>query len=1131
MIRRNKLTCCLLMTLACTAIVLMGADQAWAQGAVTTATLAGDVFDKTGAVLPGAKVTIKHEATGLTREIVSDDSGHFIVSQLPAGSYGVGVELPGFKKAVIRDVVLNIGATEALRVTLEVGALSESIDVSAQAVPTIEPTKTEVSAVIQEVQVRELPLNQRSFTALVIQQPGMVQMTNRPPTNPTVDANGMGSYISAGGLTGNNIAYLVDGVSINNTGYTAPGTVAGGDIPGVEAIQEFKVLTHNYSAVYGGAAGAVVSFATRSGTNDFHGSIYEFLRNDVLDARGPFDTLDLDGDGQADVPPFRRNQFGATFGGPIKHDKTFFFTNYEGLRQRLTTTGVGFVPSLAARNGGVGGTSGFPVIGPIRQPDGTYKRGPVAISPGVKAILDLYALPNGPDFGNGVAQVSFANRQPIRQEYGIVKIDHNLSSKDLISGRYSIIDADGSSVYNLPTFVYEKRDRLQNLLLKWTRTISPTVVNTASVGFMRSFNSAVIAPTVPLNPIVFNGNPPRNMLGTIVVGSAVSSASGGSSLSILGNDPESPLKMVKNYFPFNDDLVITRGAHTLKLGGMVERFQDNWFRAQLFTGNWVFTSLNDLLAGNPTIVLIFQDGADPNFGYRTTQFAWYGEDAWRARPNLTITMGLRHEFQVPILSEVHNHIGMFRDPNLASAEETVGTPFNNYSLKQFQPRIGIAYDPLNDVKTVIRAGAGLFNSFIPLNAFANFLTFHAPRMITNSFFGEAAAPDFNLFPPIPFPQCPSCTVPTGFPGLGIIIRNPLNSPTSIQWHLEIDRELPGNLKFGATYTGSQSYHITRNAEGNHALQCNVGGQLIIDRQRCGTAAPAFNRIAFSAYQEIYDTNASYHAMTLALDRRFSNGFAFSTNYTFAKAISESDIPNAAVMIGVAVGSQWPPDRKLDRAESVFSIRHRLAVNAIYELPFGRGKKFLSNASGITDALLGGWSINTLGTFQSGFPFSVLAGFGITGVGDPLGVPDRSNILRYNAVLGRVDRWFDPKAYALQEPGRLGDAPRNSVRGPKFSNLDFSLTKKFKATEAVGVEFRAEFFNIFNHANFGLPFNQLYVGFVPQFNRVPTQAELDALPCNLTAAQAQVHSCNPLTGRISTTVGTPRQVQFGLKVTF
>ncbi|MBI3951799.1 MAG: TonB-dependent receptor [Acidobacteria bacterium] len=1115
-----------IVILACIVVVLWSADQALAQGAVTTATLAGDVFDREGAVLPGAKVAVKNEATGFTREAVSNERGQFVVSQLPAGSYEVSVELAGFKKALIHDVLLNIGATETLRVSLDVGELTESIDVSAQAVPTIESTKTDVSSYIQSVQVRELPLNQRSFTELVVQQPGMVQMTNTSPPSPTADRGNVGSYISAGGLMGSNVAYLMDGVSINNAGFTAPGTVAGGDIPGVEAIQEFKVLTNNYSAAYGGAAGAVVSFATRSGTNASHGSVYEFLRNDALDARGPFDTLDRTGDGKADLPPFRRNQFGATFGGPIRRDQTFFFTNYEGLRERLTTTGIGFVPSLAARNGGVGGTSGFPVIGPIRQPDGTYQRGPVAIPAGVRALLELYPLPNGPDLGNGIAQLSFADRRPVRQDFGLVRIDHTLSQKDLLMGRYSITDADASSAFNLPTFLFARDSRLQNLVVQWTRTISASMVNTLSLGLVRSLNRSIIEPAVPVNPLAYTGNPARQIVGPITVGSLVAASVGGAGgLSLLGNDPSAPLQVVKNYFPVNDDLVMTRGGHSLKFGGMIQRMQDNWITAPLFGGNWNFGNVNDFLAGNPTLTLIFVDGGNPSFGYRTTLMAWYVEDAWRARPNLTLTLGLRHEFQAPILKEVNGKLGNFRNPQ--SRQLTVGQPFNNYSLKQFQPRLGIAYDPFRDGKTVIRAGAGVFNSYISLGDIAPFTVFNTPKPATQFVFGEPIAP--GAIPPLPFPACPSCTAPTGFPGLVLLIRNPVSSPTSVQWYLQVDRELYRNLKFSATYQGSQSSHIVRDFEGNYNLPCTINGRRVFDN-RCGTAAPDFANIAFLVLNQAYDTNASYHAMTLGVSRSYASGLTFNANYTFAKVLSESDA-NFGTLVGTAVGTQNPADRKLDRAESVFSVRHRFTVNTVYELPFGRGKQFFNKASGATQALLGGWSINALGTFQSGFPFSVLDGFGITGIGDNLAVPDRPNLIRSNTELGRVNRWFDPKAYALQEPGTLGTAARTSARGPSFKKLDFSVGKTFELGEKVGLQFRAEFFNIANRSNFGLPLNQLYIGNSPQFNRVPTQAELDALLCNLTAAQAQQHSCNPVAGTITRTVSTPRQIQFGLKLMF
>ncbi|GEM_PF-674088 len=1095
-------------------IYVVSVEPAMAQGAVTTATLAGDVADEMGAAIAGARVTVRNQRTGLTRETVSDSTGHFIVSQLPAGAYQVDVEAEGFKKVVIRDVQLDVGATESLKITMQVGELVESIDVSAEAVETLETTKAEVSNIIQEVQVLELPLNQRSFTALVTQQPGLVKMTSATPPTVLGAATNTGSYISAGGLMGSSVAYLVDGVNFSNGNFTAPGTAAAGDMPGVEAIQEFKVITHSFSAAYGGAGGAVVSFATRSGTNEFHGSVYEFLRNDIFDSRAFFDR---------EKPPFRRNQFGAAMGGPIKRDRTFFFANYEGLRQRLTTTEIAFVPNECARNGGLGGSCNFPVFGPNGEP--------VAISPGVRAILDLYPLPNGADLGGGIAEHLFQNRQPTRQDFGLVNINHTLTDKDQFQARYSITDADALSAFHLPTFEFLRTDRVQNWLLKWTRTFSPSLVNTASFSYLRSNVFAATEPTVPLRPDQFTGNPARQTIGVISVGGGTAGTTSGT-LTLLGNDDASPFHLVRNNFVLNDDLVYTHEKHLLKFGIMVNRFQWNWNSAVIPGGSYTFLTLNDFLAANPAVVIIRRDGADASFGVRTTLVAWYVEDAWRALPNLTITLGLRHEFQVPILRDVHNKLGNWRRPEDTTI--TVGEPYHNYSLTQFQPRLGIAYDPVGNGRTVIRAGFGVFNEFLGFEGIGQGqLQWNAPEPVLNTFFGAPIAPGF--LPQLPFPTCDRCTEPTPFVGLVTGLLEPVNSPTSLQWHVEVERQLPGRLTFTVTYAGSQSYHIPRKIEANHNLPCGVENGRPIFPPACasvGTAAPAINNIGFSLYSKRFDANANYHSLAFQVARRFSKGLTFQFTYAFAKALSESDAFNSNNIIrGVAQASQFPPDRHLDRSESLFSVRHRSTLNVVYELPFGRGRRFLSSATGLTQALLGGWNLTALGEFRSGYPFSVLAGFGITGVGDNIDFPDRPNILRSNPVLGGVERYFDPKAFALQDPGHLGDAPRTSVRGPGFHNLDLGLVKKFTIREGTELHFRTEFFNILNHPNFALPFNQLYVGGVPQFDHVPTQAELDALPCNLTAAQAQIHSCNPQAGRISDTVGTPRQIQFSLKLTF
>ncbi|MBI3948833.1 MAG: TonB-dependent receptor [Acidobacteria bacterium] len=1088
----------------------MTAKQAMAQGAVTTATLTGDVADSTGAVLPGAKISVINQATGLAREITSDHNGHFIVPQLPAGRYEVSVELTGFKKTVIHDVLLNVGATEVVKIKMDVGELIENIDVSAEAVERLETTKAEVSNLIQEVQVQELPLNQRSFTALVTQQPGLVQMTSATPPTVLGAATNTGSYISAGGLMGTSVAYLIDGVNFSNGNFTAPGTAAAGDMPGVEAIQEFKVITHNFSAVYGGAAGAVVSFATRSGTNNFHGSVYEFLRNDIFDSRAFFDR---------EKPPFRRNQFGGALGGPIKRDRTFFFANYEGLRQSLTTTDIAFVPDDCARNGGVGGSCNFPVIGP---------NGPVAISPAIRSILDLYPRPNGFNLGGGIAEHVFQNKQPTRQDFGLAHITHAFTPNDQFSARYSITDADASAAFHFPTFEFVRTDRVQNYLLKWARIINPSLVNTASFSYLRSSVFAATEPVAPLRPDQYTGNPARQTIGVITVGGGSAGTTSGT-LTLLGNDDASPFHLVRNNFVFNDDLVYTRGGHTLKFGGMVNRFQWNWNSSVIPGGSYTFLTLNDFLAANPAVFLIRRDGADASFGVRTTLFAWYVEDAWRARPNLTITLGLRHEFQVPILKDIHNKLGNWQHPEDTAVH--VGIPYNNYSKTQFQPRLGISYDPWSDGKTVIRAGFGVFNEFLGFEGNAQGdLQWNAPQPVLNTFFGQPIAPGF--LPQIPFPTCATCTAPTPYVGLVTGLLLPVNSPTSIQWHLEVARELPAKLNLTLTYAGSNSYHIPRKIEANHNLPCRFESGQPVFSGGCGTAAPAVSQIAFSLYSKRFDAIANSNSFTVQVGRRLAGGLTFQTSYAFTKAISESDAFNSNNVIrGVAQASQYPANRNLDRSESLFSIRHRFTENVVFDLPLGRGRKFMNNASRIAEAFLGGWTISSLAEVRSGYPFSVLAGFGITGVGDAIDFPDRPNLLRSNMRLGGVSRFFDPKAYALQEPGRLGNAPRTSVRGPNFANLDFGLSKRFPIKEDMDLQFRTEFFNVLNHANFALPFNQLYVGFVPQFNRAPTQAELDALPCNLTAAQAQVHSCNPQAGRISSTVGVPRQIQFSLKLSF
>jgi hypothetical protein len=1114
--------------------LLLGATYVvWGQGNVTSGTIVGDVTDSTGAVLPAAKVTVQNQGTGVRREVVTDANGHFVVSQVPAARYEIAVTASRFKESVIHGVQVNVDATAAVKVQLEVGGAAEKVEVSAEAVQAeIDPTKTEVSNVVQEVQVRELPLNQRSFTALVTQQPGMVLMTNSANVSQqspvTVALGAQGSMISANGMISQSMAYLVDGININTSGFGAPGTAAGGDVPGVEGIQEFKVLNQNYSAVYGGSAGAVVSFATRSGTNQFHGSAYEFFRNDVMDAREFFND-------QGKKNPYRRNQFGATFGGPIKNEKTFFFINYEALRSRLTTTNIGTVPDLAARNGGLGGTSGFQVFDPWGNP--------VALSPGVKAILTMYPLPNGLDFGNGIAEVNFPNYQPVNQQYGLVRFDQVLSSKDTLMGRYSVTDAGGFSAYNLPTWQFNKQSRIQGLALKWTRTISNNLVSTLSTSFQRSFTLATTAPRVPVPPEALMGNPSRHGIGVVTVG--VSGGGVNGSVSNLGNDTLTPVEIARNTFPVTEDLIYSRGSHTLKIGGQFMPMQWNTTYGIEDNGLWDFNSFNDMLAGYPSALFIRKDGAISHAKYRSKQFAWYVEDTWRIKPSFTVTLGLRHEFRAPFFEEIHTPSRLGNTISRDGTYKTGSDALNNPTLKQFAPRIGLAYDPFHNGKTVIRTGFGMFYDQIQWEGISNQLIYNVPNPGLVEVAGSTAVPIGSrgtptnpTIPPIPFPLCPAlpngestCTSGAYVGFLGSILL-PVRPPTSLQWNLQIERELPGGLKVSATYAGAHSYNISRQLEGNSSKPCSFDSKgnpyFGPTPGACGTEAPAITPIAFSLYTMKFDAAANYNAGTFAVSRMFSSGITFNTSYTFAKAMSDVDTYNSGLSaLGNAAHSADPLNPKEDWSESMFSIRHRFIMNGLFELPFGKGKMFAGDANGIKQVLLGGWAFHPLMTIQSGIPFSILTGTGVTpsNVNDFLNSPDRPNMTcsSSNARQGGITQYFNPLCFSLQDPGYLGNEPRNSVRGPGFTDVDLSLTKQFKTSEKTNLEFRAEAFNIVNHPSFNLPVNQLYV--------VASPHETNKTSCNLTPAQAAIYSCDTQAGLITGTVGTPRQLQFALKFTF
>lgn len=1056
---------------------------AWAQAGVTSASLTGDVTEATGGAIAGAKVTVTNKATSQVHVATTDGQGHFAVLQLPPGTYAVTVEEPNFRKERIDPVQLNIGANPYLKITLKVGQVNQVVDVNAEDI-TVNTSQSEVSNIIQTQQLQDLPLNQRSFTALVTQQPGLVQITSTAPPSVLSAATNTGSYISADGSMGSSVAYLMDGVNFSNGSLTAPGTAAAGDMPGVEAIQEFKVLSHNYSAEYGGAGAAIVTFATKTGTNNFHGNVYEYLRNSAVDSRSYFDYGPT---GAPYKPGFKRNQFGGTFGGPIVKNRTFFFLNYEGMRQSLNQTNIAFVPDAGARQGMINGVT---VPGLV---------------PAVLPLLTLFPDPSPslPSFpAAGIAESAFVNHQPTRQDFGLANITHALNAKNQLQVRYQIVDATATQAFNLPDFQFNRYDRDQNTMLKWTSTISSNLVNTASLSLLRQVIESSTNPTVTLNSDQYTGNPARQTIGVITVGNGSAGTSGGS-LSLLGNDDASPFSVARNVVPFADDLLWTHGKHTFGFGGMVEKMQWNWTSAVIPGGSYTFGDMTGLLTASPTVMLIHHDGPPAHFNARTTPLAWYVNDTWRMTHRLTLNFGLRHDFQVPVLTDVHNQLGNWQSPYATSVH--VGDPYNNYSLKQFQPRLGLAYDPLGDGKMVFRAGYGIFNDFVDFAGSAQgILQWNNPQPVLNTFFGPT-----NVFP-----TCATCTAPTPFPGLVTGVLEPMNSPTTQQWNVSMETELPGRMSLEMTYTGSQSWHLPRKLEANYNQPCGGDAHPVLDSNglpifpfyglNCtppdpATGAPGFASagVGFSLYSRRFDTNALYNGLTTKLSRS-AGPVNFQFSYTWAKNMSESDAYNSNnFLTGVVQASLYPANIRLDRSESAFSRRHRFTENITWQLPFGKGRKYM-NGGGAADLILGGWTISSLGSAQTGQPFSVLLGADPSGIGDFIDFPDRPNQLRPNPVVGKVNEWFDPSAFVSPDLGHIGTASRTPVVGPKFVEFDASLAKVFMTSESTNLQFRADMFNIANHANFGLPNSNL---------------------------------SSPQVGAISSTVGPARQVQFSLKFAF
>ncbi len=1059
--------------------------------AQVTASISGKVEDAAGSPIQGAAVSVKSTETGSVRSAVTDDQGEYRVLALPVGPQEVKAEKTGFRAAVRTGVNLAVGQEAVVNLRLEVGEFAQEITVAADA-PLVNTTTAQVSGLVNEQQIKDLPLNGRSFDNLITLNPGTVNYSALKSAG-TSTSNG-NTFSVAGRRTYENIV-LWNGIEYTGSSQLAitPGGVSG-ELLGVDAIREFNVHTDTYSAEYGKRAGGQVTVVTQSGTNVLHGSVFEFLRNSDLDARNFFD--------QGSVPPFRRNQFGGALGGPLRKDKLFLFGNYEGFRQALALSNVAVVPDAEARQG--------------LLPNAAGKYTPVAnLNPNMLPYMSFWPAPNGPElYANGIPTgmaESFNNpRQQIREDFGTIRPDYVISNRDSLSASYTI--DDGNSIIPTPDPLFASQEFLRSQIasLQETHVFTSALLNTLRVGFSRAafaFDSYPMASFAPNLSFVSGGGP-----GGIVIGGGVTTT-GVAALTSAGPNNAANVWNRRNLYTYTDDLQLTHSRHQLSFGAWFQPLQDNENTASRRLGQASFTSLTTFLQGT---VSSFQVVPNPSeLGWRSLFGAWYFQDNIRLAPNLTLQAGLRHEFTTG-WNEVDNRAANYiTDANgVLETNPIVGhSAFTqNNARKLFGPRLGLAWDPWGNGKTAIRAGFGIYYSLIDD---LSFLLNSVPPYNSNLSFANTSLFNFTpLLPGTPIPPACGPGVPTPcstFAPQGV---QPNAKTQAVnEWKISIEQQLAPNTVLRVAYAGSFGYHGLLSVDPN-----TIPAQICANPAGCvsggtpgttkGSVPEGAQYIPVSARPNPYlsagffwytEGNSSYNALQVDVTHRISHGLLFRANYTWSKNLDFNSGLTGAQANNQAQMVLNRNDLGLDWGPSALNAANQASISAHYDLPFGK------TGAGLPRALIGGWQLNTIVTLLSGFPFTPQIGSNRSGDGDTRN-PDRPNLnpaFSGPVILGKPNQWFNPNAFVLPTPGTYGNLGRGTYTGPGLADVDLSAFKDTKIQERADLQFRAEFFNIFNRANFDTP----------------------------NAVVFQGASYSGSAGLITATATTSRQIQFGLKLIF